>query len=374
MKILIDARLYGHENAGLGRYVVNLIEGLIKLDSKNNYVILLRKKYFDSLTLPPNWKKVEVDLHHYSFMEQIKLPRIIKRENPNIVHFPHFNVPIFFQGKFIVTIHDMLMHKSVGLSATTLPAPAYLVKRLGYRFVFDNAVRRSQKIIVPSNAVKEELNEVYSVDARKIKVTYEGFDKKISKGEGVGVPRPYFTYIGNAYPHKNLIKLIKAIKLLNTKSSQQVFLAISSARNIFTQRIINMARGVGAEKFVKFLGFVPDEDLGGLLSGSIGFVFPSFSEGFGLPGLEAMSSGTLLIASDIPVFREVYQKHAIYFDPKDVGSIEKALEESIKLSQSEREKIIQDAKEFVNIYSWDKMAQETLNIYAESGDSIRQSQ
>jgi glycosyltransferase involved in cell wall biosynthesis len=125
---------------------------------------------------------------------------------------------------------------------------------------------------------------------------------------------------------------------------------------------------------VKFLGFVPDEDLGGLLSGSIGFVFPSFSEGFGLPGLEAMSSGTLLIASDIPVFREVYQKHAIYFDPKDVGSIEKALEESIKLSQSEREKIIQDAKEFVNIYSWDKMAQETLNIYAESGDSIRQSQ
>lgn len=370
-KILLDARLYGLENAGLGRYLVNLVAELSKLDSKNDYIILLRRKYFDSLSLPGNWKKVLADWRHYSFAEQFKIPKIISKENPDITHFPHFNVPIFFRGKFVVTIHDMLMHKKMDLTATTLPAPIYFIKRLGYRAVFDNAVKRSEKVLVPSISVKEELMEKYNLKPDKIKLTYEGFDKKISNESIPEVLKPYFVYVGNAYPHKNLGKLIEAIKILNTKSNQKVFLAISSARNIFTQRIERTVRSAGAEDFVKLLGFIPDEKLGALYKNSVGFVFPSLSEGFGLPGLEAMASGTLLLASDIKVFKEIYGSNALYFDPKNPSSIAAAMKTAMSMKAPDRAVRISNSIRFVNKYSWVKMANETLEAYEESSHSLR---
>lgn len=174
MKILIDGRLYGLENAGLGRYLVNLIEELSKLDKKNNYILLLRKKYFDSLNIPANWTKILADYRHYSIKEQINLLKIIREINPDIVHFPHFNVPIFYGGKYIVTIHDMLMHKQKGLEATTLDPITYNIKRFFYRVAFDRAIKKSVKIIVPSLSVKKEISDYYKIDPSKINVIYEG--------------------------------------------------------------------------------------------------------------------------------------------------------------------------------------------------------
>ena len=140
MKILIDARLYGLENAGLGRYLNNLIKNLALLDRENNYVVLLRANYYKSLKLPSNWKKINADYRHYSFREQILLPFVIWNNKPDVVHFPHFNIPVFYTGKFIVTIHDMLMHYQKGREATTLAAPLYIIKRRGYKYVFNKAV------------------------------------------------------------------------------------------------------------------------------------------------------------------------------------------------------------------------------------------
>ena len=82
MKILLDARLYGPENTGLGRYVMNLVENLAKIDRRNSYTILLRKKYFDRLNFPPKWTKVLADFRHYSLNEQFKLPGIISQAKP----------------------------------------------------------------------------------------------------------------------------------------------------------------------------------------------------------------------------------------------------------------------------------------------------
>jgi len=378
MRILIDGRLYGLENAGLGRYVMNLVKELSKLDQVNQYSLLLTKKYFDKLNLPKNWNKVLVNFGHYSISEQVKLPQIIKKENPDITHFPHFNVPVRFTGKFIVTIHDLLMHKNVGLAATTLTPPLYLFKRLGYKAVFKKAVTSSEKIIVPSTTVKKEIMDYYHTNEEKIKIIYEGVDEGIENGKDVSkkyqIDSPYFVYSGNAYPHKNLRRLIEAIKLLNTNSVQKIILAISSARNIFTQRLEKEIKKSKAENFVKLLGFVPDEDLGSLYKNSLGFIFPSLSEGFGLPGLEAMSVGTLVLASDISVFKEIYKNNAIYFNPLDFTSIEKTMENVIKMDSNLRQEKIETAQKFSKSYSWAKMAKETLQIYEEtkSSDSIRQ--
>lgn len=369
MKILIDARLYGIENTGLGRYVLNLVNRLAVIDKKNEYKILLRKKYFESLKLPASWQKVLCDIPHYSLTEQISLPKIISDLKPDITHFPHFNVPIFYSKPFIVTIHDILMHQQKGLEATTLPAPAYLIKRIGYHRVFKHAVEASVKIIVPSQFVREEILGYYKVSPAKVVVTYEGFDEKIRNVLSpdkvlakYGLKKPYFIYAGNAYPHKNLAKLIEAFANLGGRAQ----LAIVSARNVFVQKLEKLVYDFKAEGTVRLLGFVPDEDLGVLYAASAAFVFPSLSEGFGLPGLEAMATGTLVLASKIAVLKEVYQDNAIYFNPHEATSIQKAIQESLDINKRHRRERIEKAKKFAKRYSWDKMARETLKVYEDS--------
>jgi len=123
---------------------------------------------------------------------------------------------------------------------------------------------------------------------------------------------------------------------------------------------------IGANKQVKLLGFVPDNDLFTLYKNSVGFVFPSISEGFGLPGLEAMAAGTLAIVSDIPVFKEIYKENAKYFNPFDFSSLEKTLWEILNMPREMREENIQNGQKFVSRYSWEKMARETLSVYKEA--------
>lgn len=376
MKILIDARLYGLENAGLGRYVMNLVDELASIDKGNDYVVLLRNKYFKELKLPKNWKKVLADINHYSISEQIKLPIIISAEAVDMVHFPHLNVPLTFKGKFVVTIHDIVMNKFKGAETTNLSLPLYLAKRVGYKKVFEKAVKESVKIIVPSEFTKRELATYYKVNEDKIVVTYEGVEtKKVSKAnpanilESYGLLKPYFLYVGNAYPHKNLKRAVKAITEYNLKHADKVQLAIVSSRNVFTSRLEEIIKEADAQDFIKLLGFVPDDKLAVLYRKAEAYLFPSLYEGFGLPGLEAMSSECLLLASEIPVFKEIYKDNATYFNPFDSNSIEAAIRDVVVMDKKKKVKIIRNAKTFANKYSWKKMAKETLKVYKEVASS-----
>lgn len=180
----------------------------------------------------------------------------------------------------------------------------------------------------------------------------------------------YFLYVGNAYPHKNLSRLVEAIVLLNKETSEHVLLKISASRNVFVKRLEESIRKFKADRYVKLLGFVPDKELPNLYKNSIAFVFPSLSEGFGLPGLEAIKAGSLVLASNIPVFKEVYQENAIYFDPYDIRSIKLAMEQALGFSRNDRQKRIEKARRFAKRYSWAKMARETLVVY-ESCNRLR---
>ncbi len=371
MKILLDARFYGLENAGLGRYTINLIEGLAKLDKKNEYVILLRKKYFNGLKLPKNWKKVLADFRHYSLAEQIRLPRIIAKESPSLMHFLNFNIPVFYQGKFMVTIHDLLMPKHKEAKGTTLPFYLFYPKHVAAKYAMRKAIETATRVIVPSKAVKDEIIQYYKTNGENIEVIYEGVNIKPINHLPLAIGhQPYFLYVGNAYPHKNLDRLVKAVIYLNEVGKKKTLLAIASSRDIFTSRLEKQIEGMGASKYVKLLGFVPDEDLGVLYKNSLAFVYPSLSEGFGLPGLEAMSAGTISLVSDISVFKEIYQDKALYFNPYKVESIADALTKAIDMDVKERQRRVEEGKEFVKRYSWSKMAKQTLNLY-ESSAGIR---
>lgn len=171
----------------------------------------------------------------------------------------------------------------------------------------------------------------------------------------------YFVYTGNAYPHKNLERLVQAMVLLNQRVS--VSLKISSSRGIFTERLENIIKKNNATEYVQLLGYVPDDKIKDLYKNSIGFVFPTLSEGFGLPPKEAIEAGTLAVVSDIPVLKEIYEDSVTYFDPYSTVSISNSLEKVLKMSKKEREEKIKYAREFLKKYSWQKMARETLKIY-----------
>jgi len=367
-RILIDARLYGLENAGLGRYTMNLVDELAKLDQQNEYSVLLRKKYFNELKLPRNWQKVEADFRHYSLAEQLKLPKMIKGLKPDLVHFPHFNVPLNYQGRFVVTIHDLLMHWQKGKTATTLPIYKYFLKRAGYKTVFKKAIS-AEAIITPSQTVKEEILDYYKINPARVAVIYEGIDKsqfaktdKEKLFEKYKIQLPYFIYTGNAYPHKNLERAIEAFVKLN-KNGLRAYFYIASARNVFTKRTEKAILEKKAGDFVKILGFVPDDEISWLYKYAAGFLYPSLSEGFGLPGLEAVAAGTITLASRIPVFKEIYQESVIYFDPLSTESIKEALERVLVMKTEERTNLINKSGQFIKKYSWRKMAKETLQVY-----------
>lgn len=382
MKILIDARLYGVEHSGLGRYTMGLVEGLAKLDKTNNYRILLRKKYFNRLKLPNNWKKHSVDIQHYSIKEQLLLPIVISQQKSDIFHALNPNISYLYTApyllraskykpKLILTVHDTIQ-LNTNLKATTLPLPVYYFKNLGYKMVFKKAVTNADRVIAPTNYVRKDVIEKFNIDADKVSVIKEGVSIEQKRQsfrrslKSFGLKKPYFIYIGNAYPHKNLKRAIEATAYLNNKLDQSIQLAIVSSRNVFTKRLARTIKELEGEKIIKLLGFVPDNELSYLLNNSCAFVYPSLYEGFGLPGLEAMQSGTLVLASDIPVFKEVYKNKAIYFNPHDFTSIAKAMEESLSLSISLRKDKIEKANKFVQRYSWRKMALETLKVYNEA--------
>lgn len=182
---------------------------------------------------------------------------------------------------------------------------------------------------------------------------------------------PYFIYVGNAYPHKNLKRLIEAMVSLNKKVKEDIKLYIVSSRNIFTKRLEKLIDKLNARDYVKLLGFVPDDKLKVLYKKSLAFMFPSISEGFGLPALEAMNTQTLIACSDIPVFKEIYKDVPIYFNPFDVNSISDSMKLILETDPEAREKRIEKGLALAKTYSWSKMAKETLDVY-KSCFSLRQ--
>src|SRR3990167_6930230 len=123
MRIGIDARFIGPEGTGLGVYTQNLIENLQKIDRKNQYSIFLKESNWQYLKITnKNFSKVLADVPWYSFLQQIKMPSIYASQKLDILHIPHFNVPILYRGKFVVTIHD-LIHKHFNQNSTSTKNP-----------------------------------------------------------------------------------------------------------------------------------------------------------------------------------------------------------------------------------------------------------
>ena len=380
MRIGIDARLWNQ--TGVGRYIRNLVKNLQEIDFKNEYVLFVKKEDFDAIhnsefiIQNSKWKIVETDIKWHSLKEQIELPKLLNKENLDLVHFPYFSMPLLYKKPFVVTIHDLIVHHFPTGRASTLPFPLYKIKRKGYERVIDHAVKKSEKIIVPLYAVKEDLIRTLNVPAEKIIVTYEGVDKKISniKYQISNITRnkygKYFLYVGNAYPHKNLERLIAAFtKFIEKTGTENVKLLLVGKDDFFYKRLEKKVKEQDLDSVI-FLHNVTDKDLSKFYKNAIALVIPSLMEGFGLPAVEAMSNNCLVIASNIKSLNEVCSNTAIYFDPLNPQDLAKKMTEVFQNGKNHYKNNFRETKKRLTLFSWKKMSEETLQVY-ESCFSIR---
>jgi len=377
VKIGIDARFYGPHGTGLGRYIQKLIDSLAHIDQKNDYLIFLRKKSYESFTpINPHFRKILCDIPHYSLREQVQMPYLLQRENCDLFHFGHFNVPLMYRGPFVVTIHDMIKHDFSGLSATTRAPLVYALKHKGYLTVFSSGVKRARKILVPSLYVKTQLIKRFSLTEDLIVVTYEAGDPdsfsipQDDKKENelltwYDITPPFVISVGNMYPYKNLERLILAVKAVSKETKSKVQLALVGARDVFRDRLEQYAKEKDTSDLVRFCGFVPDSDLVHLFHRASCYVFPSLSEGFGIPAIEAMNAGLPVVSSNAAALPEVIGDAAVYFDPTCISDMSQAIKKVV-FDTKEQERLKTLGKKKAATYSWEKMARETLNVYETS--------
>lgn len=361
-KIGIDCRLWNE--TGVGRYTRNLVKQLTKVDTNNTYILFLRKNEYDTVSFPAkNFEKRLADIHWHTFEEQIQFPKILKKEQLDLIHFPYFSVPVFYKGKFIVTIHDLILNHFPTGKASTLPSFIYWIKQVAYRYIVNYAIRKSQRILTVSHATEGEIEKHYHISRGKILVTYEGVDSNlIHTNTKISAKTPYFLYVGNAYPHKNLERLLFAFQEFKQKTNKNVYLYMIGKEDFFWKRIQQKVSQLELSDNIFFLQSIPDQSLSAYYKNAQGIILPSLMEGFGLPALEAMVNNCLVIASKIAAFEEVCKDAAIYFDPLSTKSLVEILEkiDDHKINVFEKKK---KGLLYAKKFSWEKMAKETVKAY-----------
>lgn len=372
IRLGIDCRLAGNRHAGIGRYIQQLAVRVPFLLPKWDLIFTvaeleqqqaLEKHWDEQGKKPRNVSFVVAPIQHYTLAEQLKMPKIFAQQNLDILHVPHFNIPLLYTGKIIITIHDLLWHEHRGSEVTTLPKWLYWFKYIGYRWVVTTALRRALAIIVPSHTIKDTLSKYFPHTLQKIFVTYEGADQfngKASKKPQLNWQRnpQRLLYVGSLYPHKNITVVLQALQL-----NPELTLDLVGSRSVFQDRVKAEIEVRGISDKVTWHGHLSDADLEALTKKVTALIQPSLSEGFGLTGLEAMTQGVPLLASDIPIFREIYQEGAWYFDPHDPTSLLNTVQNMTPKACQEK---LELASNRAHTFSWQQMSEETTSIYQQT--------
>jgi glycosyltransferase involved in cell wall biosynthesis len=206
MRIGIDARFYGTLGKGLGRYTAELIRGLEALETSHEFVVYVRpENEHEYIPGKSNFHKVVVDLPWYGVREQLWWPWFLGGQRLDLMHFPHFNVPILCPVPFVVTIHDLILLRYPTVEATTHTPLVYWAKHYAYRLALWVALRRAQSVITVSRFVADDIRTRFPFLSQSIAITHEAAYQSgvaVDSG-GLREPAGYMT-LGNAYPHKNL--------------------------------------------------------------------------------------------------------------------------------------------------------------------------
>lgn len=374
MKIGIDARFYGPRvgGGGIGRYVAQLVDHLQLIDQKNEYVLFLKKENFHECVIRnPRFYKRLVDVHWYSAKEQLQIPKEAKLAGVDFMHYPHWNVPVFSRVPFIVTIHDLILLEDQMSARTTTRGPlVHGFKYAGFRTVIETAIHRSRHILTVSRYTKQSILKHFGVNENKITVIPNGIlppsDTRSVSLTKLGVYEPYFLYVGNAYPHKNLEMLMHSFAAFSSQNPY-VQLVIAGRRDVFSRRLEKEAEEIGiSREALRFIDLPTDEEIAKLYERASLFVYPSRIEGFGMPPLEAMSYGTPVAAARAASLPEVLGDAAHFFDPDDIEALTSIMQATMN-NPANIHATASKGKKQAGQFTWERVAQQTLEAYQRYG-------
>lgn len=355
--IVIDAR---ELRTSTGRYVERLLHYLQKLDHDHEYHVLLKPADMASWE-PTNQRffAVACPVKEFTFAEQTTLKEQIATLKPDLVHFAMTQQPVWYKGTVVTTVHDLTTARFRNPTKNPL---VFTFKQQVYKWVIHRVAQKSANILVPSEFVKKDIVNYTHVSPDKIIVTYEAADKITEPPEVVSEleQKQYLLYVGRPQPHKNLSRFIDAFQILK-QSYPDLFLVLAGKQDTAYRQLQNYATSKQVGDVV-FTGFVSEARLHWLYEHAALYVFPSLSEGFGLPGLEAMQYGVPVAASKATSLPEIYGDAAEYFDPTSASAIAQAVHQVLS-EPARAKKLSQKGFEQVKKYSWQRMAEQTLAVY-----------
>lgn len=368
-RICIDARFYRKATAGVGRYTRGFIHALQKIDKVNDYTVILTPTDYAEWpkeTTPPNWQVKVMDIVHYSFAEQTQLLTYLNQEKFDLVYFTMFNHPLFYRGKRMVMIHDLIMHFYP-------PRPLWHPRTWAYRYMMHHAAHWSEKIINNSENTKRDVIKFLHVPEEKCVVALLAVEPEFKPQhnekhfaelrEKYGLTKPFIFFVNAWRPHKGLPELVKAF--LSIKKDHDVQLLVAGQPNKSFPDVETSVRNAQKEtRDIITPGFISDEDMVTLYSMAELYVNPTHYEGFGLGILEAMSCGCPVVTADNSCLPEVAGDAACYFKTKDTDDLARAIRDMLddpQLRKDLRQKGFEQAKKF----SYEKTAEETRAVFEE---------
>lgn len=369
MRIAIDARMMSPlTTRGIGRYLEELVRGMVEMNTPHRFVLLMRNPETSPFQGKTNVEHLTADVPWYGVAEQLRMPRFYREANADLVHAPHWNVPLAYRGPFVATIHDLILHhQPASAKASTRHPIIAAAKKLGYRISLRHVAAHASLILVPTRFVADEMRRFYPLSADRLVITSEGISDLPSSDPSVlppnlQPPTSYLLYVGSAYPHKRLDLLLDAWTKL-APVHPELHLVIAGEEDAFMAKYVARVRTQSLPR-VRFLGRVTDAELAALYDHARAFVFPSSHEGFGLPPLEALSRGCPVVSSDAPPMPEVLPPQGVHFFRNgDADGMMKAIDALLRNTNSAQ----QDARGVQSLvresYRWSRVAERTIESY-----------
>ena len=366
MKIGIDARFLRSE--GVGRYIEELVQHLPKVDPGNRYHMYCTAEAEKRrlMSEAPNLKASILPAMPFSPWEQPLLTLRLRKDRLALFHATNcWTAPLFSPCPVVVTVHDVFHRR--------LPEAVSFKARVYGHLFFPLALARAERIIAVSRFTAEELLRYYPKTAGRITVIYHGMNPVFTPlrdsehlrtfREKYEIPPRYFLYVGSPRRYKNLTGLLEAFSLL-PRHLQSTLAMVIRASGPQLPDLVRRARAFGLQEKVRFIEWLPSEDLVPLYSGALAFVTVSLYESFCYPVVEAMACGTPVIAPNHLALPEITQGAALLVDPHDLQAIKEAMER-VATDDSLRGDLVEKGLQRAKDFPWRGASEEVVRVYHE---------
>ncbi len=352
-------RMCGHP--GIGRYIRELADAMV-LDDLSGLELVFMGYTLRARPAGVSYKKLRSGI--YSLSEQCELP--LKSAGIDLLHVPHFNVPVLWPKRMVATVHDLIYFHDPIASRSRF-GRAYTA------FLMKTIARKASRVITVSQYTRQDLLTTFKeFRPEQVRVIHEAASPAFRKIDDAGLLEaarrrlalqgPLVLFVGSLKRHKNVLALIRAfVALKQKKGLPHTLVLVGRADTNYPDVLKEAAR----HTFIRHLGELNDDDLVALYNLSDAFVLPSLWEGFGIPLLEAMACGTPVIASDRCSIPEVVGEAAALFDAPDVDALEDVLYNVLK-DKELRNRLSKKGLERAQAFSWQRAAKETLEVYRQA--------